>query len=141
MNVWRKFHGNPKIFKSVCPSVCIISIWVLFSGIFTAPTDGRYLVTAVLTAQRGERVEAVLSVSNHSIQRLDSTGFLSEAAAPPSHDRCNCSGSASLSLVLSLRRGDRAGLVMTAGKLASSASSEILSSFSAVLLYPSPSKR
>uniref|UniRef100_A0A8D0A500 Elastin microfibril interfacer 2 n=1 Tax=Sander lucioperca TaxID=283035 RepID=A0A8D0A500_SANLU len=111
------------------------------TGIFTAPTDGRYLVTAVLTAQRGERVEAVLSVSNHSIQRLDSTGFLSEAAAPPSHDRCNCSGSASLSLVLSLRRGDRAGLVMTAGKLASSASSEILSSFSAVLLYPSPSKR
>ncbi|XP_039646189.1 EMILIN-2 [Perca fluviatilis] len=111
------------------------------TGIFTAPTDGRYLVTAVLTAERGERVEAVLSVSNHSIQRLDSAGFLSEAAAPPSHDRCNCSGSASLSLVLSLRRGDRAGLVMTAGKLASSASSEILSSFSAVLLYPSPSKR
>ncbi|XP_028424874.1 EMILIN-2 [Perca flavescens] len=111
------------------------------TGIFTAPTDGRYLVTAVLTAQRGERVQAVLSVSNHSIQRLDSAGFKSEAAALPSHDRCNCSGSASLSLVLSLRRGDRAGLVMTAGKLASSASSEILSSFSAVLLYPSPSKR
>ncbi|XP_031706220.1 EMILIN-2 [Anarrhichthys ocellatus] len=104
------------------------------TGIFTAPTDGRYLVTAVLTAQRGERVEAVLSVSNRSIQRLDSRGFLS-------HDQCNCSSSASLSLVLSLRRGDRAGLVMTAGKVAISASSEILSSFSAVLLYPSPSKR
>ncbi|XP_034718478.1 EMILIN-2 isoform X1 [Etheostoma cragini] len=110
------------------------------TGIFTAPTDGRYLVTAVLTAQRGDGVEAVLSVSNHSIQRLDSTGFFSEGS-PPSHDRCNCSSSASLSLVLSLRRGDRAGLVLTAGKLGSSASSEILSSFSAVLLYPSPSKR
>ncbi|KAM6908446.1 EMILIN-2 isoform 2-T2 [Lycodopsis pacificus] len=104
------------------------------TGIFTAPTDGRYLVTAVLTAQRGESVEAVLSVSNRSIQRLDSRGFLS-------HDQCNCSSSASLSLVLSLRRGDRAGLVMTAGELAVSASAEILSSFSAVLLYPSPSKR
>ncbi|XP_070784561.1 EMILIN-2 [Enoplosus armatus] len=111
------------------------------TGIFTAPTDGRYLVTAVLTAQRGERVEAVLSVSNRSIQRLDSAGFLSGAAAPPSHDRCNCSSSTSLSLVLSLRRGDRAGLIMTAGKLAVSASSEILSSFSAVLLYSSPAKR
>ncbi|KAM9337170.1 EMILIN-2 [Symphorus nematophorus] len=113
------------------------------TGIFTAPTDGRYLVTAVLTAQRGERVEAVLSVSNRSIQKLDSSGFLSAAPAAPllSNDQCNCSSSSSLSLVLPLKRGDRAGLVLTAGKLAISASSEILSSFSAVLLYPSPSKR
>lgn len=111
------------------------------TGIFTAPTDGRYLVTAVLTAQRGEKVEAVLSVSNRSIQKLDSAGFLSGAAAPLSHDRCNCSSSTSLSLVLPLRRGDRAGLVLTAGKLAISASSELLSSFSAVLLYSSPSTR
>ncbi|XP_049420956.1 EMILIN-2 [Epinephelus fuscoguttatus] len=113
------------------------------TGIFTAPTDGRYLVTAVLTAQRGERVEAVLSVSNRSIQKLDSTGFLSgaAAAAPLSHNQRYCSSSTSLSLVLSLKRGDRVGLVMSAGKLATSASSEILSSFSAMLLYPSPSKR
>ncbi|TNN65822.1 Structural maintenance of chromosomes flexible hinge domain-containing protein 1 [Liparis tanakae] len=104
------------------------------TGIFTAPTDGRYLVTAVLAAQRGERLEAVLSVSNRSIQRLESRGFLS-------HDRCDCSSSASLSLVLSLRRGERAGLLMTGGKLAASASSEIRSSFSAVLLYASPSDR
>ncbi|XP_029313595.1 EMILIN-2 [Cottoperca gobio] len=111
------------------------------TGIFTAPTDGRYLVTAVLAAQRGEKVEAVLSVSNRSVQRLDSTGFLLGAPSL-SHDQCNCSSSTSLSLVLSLRRGDRAGLVMTAGKLALSASSEILSSFSAVLLYPSsPAQR
>uniref|UniRef100_A0A3P8T702 Elastin microfibril interfacer 2 n=1 Tax=Amphiprion percula TaxID=161767 RepID=A0A3P8T702_AMPPE len=111
------------------------------TGIFTVPTDGRYLVTAVLAAQRGEKVEAVLSVSNHSIQRLDSAGFPSGVAAPLSHEQCGCSSSTSLSLVLSLRRGDRAGLVVTAGKLAISASSEILSSFSAVLLYPSPSKQ
>ncbi|XP_034427771.1 EMILIN-2 [Hippoglossus hippoglossus] len=113
------------------------------TGVFTAPTDGRYLVSAVLAAQRGEKVEAVLSVSNRSIQRLDSTGFLSGAAVPTSHQQCNCSSPTSLSLVLSLKRGDRAGLVLTAGKLATSAfsSSEILSSFSAVLLYPSLSKR
>ncbi|XP_040921831.1 EMILIN-2 [Toxotes jaculatrix] len=119
------------------------------TGIFTAPTDGRYLVSAVLAAERGEKVEAVLSVSNRSIQRLDSTGFLSgpaaaaaAAAAAAPHGLCNCSSSTSLSLVLPLTRGDRAGLVLTAGKLAIPASSsEILSSFSAVLLYPSPSKR
>ncbi|XP_041823510.1 EMILIN-2 isoform X2 [Melanotaenia boesemani] len=111
------------------------------TGIFTAPTDGRYLVTAVLAAQRGEKVEAVLSVSNQSIQKLDSAGFLSEAAAPLSRDQCNCSSSTSLSLVLSLKQGDRAGLVVTAGKLAITASPQILSSFSAVLLYPSPLKR
>uniref|UniRef100_A0A3Q1FA74 Elastin microfibril interfacer 2b n=1 Tax=Acanthochromis polyacanthus TaxID=80966 RepID=A0A3Q1FA74_9TELE len=106
------------------------------TGIFTVPTDGRYLVTAVLAAQRGEKVEAVLSVSNQSIQRLDSAGFLSGVAAPLSHEQCGCSSSTSLSLVLSLRRGDRAGVMVTAGKLAVSASPEILSSFSAVLLYP-----
>ncbi|XP_039982887.1 EMILIN-2 [Xiphias gladius] len=112
------------------------------TGIFTAPTGGRYLVSAVLTAQRGDKVEAVLSVSNRSIQRLHSAGFSSGTAAPASLEQCNCSSATSLSLVLSLKRGDRAGLVMTAGKLAVSASSsEILSSFSAVLLYPTPSKR
>ncbi|XP_061569546.1 EMILIN-2 [Cololabis saira] len=107
------------------------------TGVFTAPTDGRYLLTAVLAAQRGQKVEAVLLVSNQNIQKLDSTGFSSEA----SHQGCNCSSSTPLSLVLSLRRGDRAGLVLTAGKLASSASPQILSSFSAVLLYRSPSAR
>ena len=108
---------------------------------FTAPIDGRYLVTAVLMAQQGERVEAILSVSNRSIQKLNSTGFPSGVATLLLNDRCNCSGSASLNLVLPLRRGDRAGLILTAGKLATSASHEILSSYSAVLLYPSPSKR
>uniref|UniRef100_A0A3Q3K2N0 Uncharacterized protein n=1 Tax=Monopterus albus TaxID=43700 RepID=A0A3Q3K2N0_MONAL len=111
------------------------------TGIFTAPTDGRYLVTAVLTALQGERVEAVLSVSNRSIQRLSSTGFLAGTEEPISNDQCNCSSSTSLSLILSLRRGDQAGLVLTAGQLANSASSEILSSFSAVLLYPILSER
>ncbi|KAK7881733.1 hypothetical protein WMY93_030142 [Mugilogobius chulae] len=49
------------------------------TGIFTAPLGGRYLVSAVLTPLRGEKVEAVLSVSNHSIHKLDSSGFFSGA--------------------------------------------------------------
>nr|XP_040023826.1 EMILIN-2 isoform X1 [Gasterosteus aculeatus aculeatus] len=107
------------------------------TGIFTAPTDGRYLVTAVLAARRGERLEAVLSVSDRSVQRLGPTG----PAGPPAGGQCDCGGSASLSLVLPLRRGDRAGMVVTAGELAASASSEVLSSFSGVLLHAGPSER
>ncbi|XP_054893701.1 EMILIN-2 [Poeciliopsis prolifica] len=111
------------------------------TGIFTVPTDGRYLVTAVLVAQRGEKVEAVLSVSNSIIQMLDSAGFSSEITAPLSPEQCSCSGSTSLSLVVSMKQGDQMGLMLTAGKLAISDPPEILSSFSAVLLYGSPIKR
>lgn len=110
------------------------------SGVFTAPTDGRYLVSAVLTAQRGERVEAVLSASSRSIQKLDSAGLPSSSAALPSQG-CYCSSSASLSLVVPLMRGDGLQLILNAGKLAVSNPPEVLSSFSAVLLYPNPSKR
>ncbi|CAL8293617.1 unnamed protein product [Lota lota] len=108
-------------------------------GVFTAPLDGRYQLSGVLTAQRGGRVEAVLSVANRSIQTLDTAGFPSGAEAGGPRGRCECGGGvATLNLVLSLKRGDQVGLVMTAGKLATSASSEFLSTFSAVLLYPSP---
>ncbi|XP_037312183.2 EMILIN-2 [Pungitius pungitius] len=94
------------------------------TGVFTAPRDGRYLLTAVLAARRGERLEAVLSVSGRGVHRL----------GPAAGDGCDCGGSASLSLVLPLRTGDRAALLVTAGELAASSSSEILSSFSGVLL-------
>lgn len=108
---------------------------LLLSGRFAAPIDGRYLVAAVLTAQKEERMEAVLSVSNRSIQKLDSAGLL------PGDDatRCSCSGSATLSLVLPLRRGEQVGLVLTAGKLA--ASPDLVSSFSIALLYSNPALR
>uniref|UniRef100_A0A3Q2CQ31 Elastin microfibril interfacer 2b n=1 Tax=Cyprinodon variegatus TaxID=28743 RepID=A0A3Q2CQ31_CYPVA len=107
------------------------------TGLFTAPTNGRYLVTAVLAAQRGQNVKAVLSVSNNSVQILDSAGFSSEATAL-SQERCSCSGLTSLSLVLSMKPGDRMGIILTDGKLAISDSTQTLSSFSAVLLYNSP---
>ncbi|XP_030635024.1 EMILIN-2 [Chanos chanos] len=105
------------------------------TGVFSVPVDGRYLISAVVTAQKEERVEAVLSVANRSIQKLDTAGSGGVAT-----DRCVCGGMASLSLILDLRRGQNVGLVMTSGKLAISTSSEILSSFSGVLLYQSPSK-
>lgn len=93
--------------------------------------DGRYLLSAVLTAEEGEGIVAFLSVSNRNIQKL----FSAES------DDCECGGSVAVSLPLHLKRGQRVGLVLTAGKLAISTSSEILSSFSAVLLYPTLTQR
>ncbi|XP_030204639.1 EMILIN-2 [Gadus morhua] len=108
-------------------------------GVFTAPLDGRYQLSGVLTAQRGATVEAVLSVANRSIQKLYTAGSPSGAPVEGPRGPCECGGAvATLNLVLSLKRGDQVGLVMTTGKLAVSTSSEFLSTFSAVLLYPSP---
>ncbi|XP_051986354.1 EMILIN-2-like isoform X2 [Xyrauchen texanus] len=106
------------------------------TGVFTVPMDGRYLLSAVLTAQTGEGVEAFLSVANRNIQKLYTAGVGGGAT-----EGCVCGGSASISLALHLKRGQRAGLVLTAGKLAISSSSEILSSFSGMLLYPAVAKR
>ncbi|KAK7163168.1 hypothetical protein R3I93_007265 [Phoxinus phoxinus] len=110
------------------------------TGIFAVPIDGRYLVTAVLTAPQGEHAEAVLSVSNRSVQKLDTAGYRSgHPRLTP--DQCACGGSASFSLILPLRRGDNVALVRTAGKLAISESREILSTFSAIFLYSPQAKR
>lgn len=111
------------------------------TGIFTVPMDGRYLVTAVLTAQRGERVEAVLSVSNRSVQKLETAGQGDLPKTGTDKDRCACGGSASFSVVLPLRKGDRVAVVRTAGKLAVSESREILSTFSGIFLYSPQSSR
>ncbi|XP_051984828.1 EMILIN-2-like isoform X2 [Xyrauchen texanus] len=110
------------------------------TGIFTVPADGRYLVTAVLTAPQGEHAEAVLSVSNRSVQKLDTAGYWS-GRPRLTQNQCACGGSASFNLILPLRRGDTVALVRTAGKLAISESREILSTFSAIFLYSSQTKR
>uniref|UniRef100_A0A673L897 EMILIN-2-like n=1 Tax=Sinocyclocheilus rhinocerous TaxID=307959 RepID=A0A673L897_9TELE len=105
------------------------------TGVFTVPLDGRYLLSAVLTAQAGERVEAFLSVANRNIQKLSTA-----ATGGRDTQDCVCGGAVSVSLALHLKRGQRTGLVLTSGRLAISASSEILSSFSGVLLYPTVGK-
>lgn len=110
------------------------------TGIFTVPADGRYLVSSVLTAPRGEHAEAVLSVSNRSVQKLDTAGYWS-GHPQLTRDQCMCGGSASFSLILPLRQGDTVALVRTAGKLAMSDSREILSTFSAIFLYSPQAKR
>ncbi|XP_061614715.1 EMILIN-2 isoform X2 [Phyllopteryx taeniolatus] len=100
------------------------------TGLFTAPVDGRYLLSAVLAAQPGTKMEAVLSVDQRVVHRFHSRGG---AAREPCPGLC---APASVTLVVSMRRGERAALSLTAGELAS-ASAHTLSSFSGVLLYPS----
>ncbi|XP_034065676.1 EMILIN-2 [Gymnodraco acuticeps] len=104
------------------------------TGIFTAPLDGRYLISGLLTAQRGDRVEAVLSVSNRRVQRLQSSAGPGQHGAPPTGD-CGCGGSVSFSVILPLRKGDRVGVVRTGGRLATTGARETLSTFSAIFLY------
>ncbi|XP_061661559.1 EMILIN-2 isoform X2 [Syngnathoides biaculeatus] len=100
------------------------------TGLFTAPVDGRYLLSAVLAAQPGNKMEAVLSVDQRVVHSFDSRV---EAAGEPCAGLC---APASVTLVVAMRRGERAAVTLTAGELAS-ASASTLSSFSGVLLYPS----
>ncbi|XP_046882647.1 EMILIN-2 isoform X2 [Hypomesus transpacificus] len=108
------------------------------TGIFTVPMDGRYLISGLLTAQQGSGVEAVLSVSNRSVQRFQSCRA---AAAGLPEGSCTCGGSTSFSLILPLRRGDRVGLLRTSGQLATGEAKEILSTFSAIFLYAPQASR
>ncbi|XP_061777042.1 EMILIN-2 [Nerophis ophidion] len=106
------------------------------TGVFSVPEDGRYLISGLLTAKEGERIEAVLSVSERSVQRLQSSA--AAAGQPRSSEVCACGGSVSFSLILHLRKGDRVGLVRTAGQLATTEAREILSTFSCIFLYRPP---
>uniref|UniRef100_A0A3Q4B5A6 Uncharacterized protein n=1 Tax=Mola mola TaxID=94237 RepID=A0A3Q4B5A6_MOLML len=108
------------------------------TGIFTVPHEGRYLISGLLTARQGDRVQAVLSVSNRSVQRLQSSGGQHRGQAA---ERCGCGGSVSFSLILPLKKGDRVGLVRTEGQLATTEAREILSTFSAIFLYAPQAKR
>lgn len=105
------------------------------TGVFMAPLDGQYFFSAVLTGQRGEKIEAVLSRSESGVARADSGGHqpealekepLAEAKAPP--------GSlAVFSIVLPLEAGDTVCVDLVTGTLAHSI--EPFTVFSGVLLY------
>ncbi|XP_075069472.1 EMILIN-2 [Mixophyes fleayi] len=111
------------------------------TGIFTAPIEGRYMITAVLTPEQENYVEAVLSVSNISVARLDTAGYSRELLEynKPSSRRSFCSGVGTFNLILHLKAGDEVSVVLTEGALADS--DEMYSTFSGVLLYPSSSLR
>ncbi|XP_005997937.1 EMILIN-2 [Latimeria chalumnae] len=108
------------------------------TGIFTAPYDGRYVITAVLAPERDEHIEALLSISNSSIAQLDTAGYRKEMIEynRPAIEKQNCGGLGTFHMVLSLKAGDEVSVVVTGGKLAYTESDEMSSTFSGVFLYP-----
>ena len=87
-------------------------------------------------------MEAVLSVSNRSVQKLRSSAgpAVGQHRGSASAD-CSSGGSVSFSVILPLRKGDRVGLVRTGGQLATTEAREILSTFSAIFLYAPQANR
>ncbi|KAM3877469.1 EMILIN-1b [Diretmus argenteus] len=105
------------------------------TGVFTAPLDGRYFFSAILTGHKNEKIEAVLSKSNYGMARVDSGGYqpeglenkpVAEAKTPP--------GSlAVFNIILPLQAQDTVCIDLVMGKLAHSV--EPLTIFNGMLLY------
>lgn len=109
------------------------------TGVFTAPFDGRYLITATLTPERDTYVEAVLSVSNASVAQLHTAGYKREFLEyhrPPGAPH-TCGGPGAFHLIVHLKAGDGVNIVVTGGRLAHTDFDEMYSTFSGVFLYPS----
>ncbi|XP_012581213.1 PREDICTED: EMILIN-2 [Condylura cristata] len=109
------------------------------TGIFTAPFDGRYLITATLTPERDTYVEAVLSVSNASVAQLHTAGYKREFLEyhRPQGASHPCGGPGAFHLIVHLKAGDSVNIVVTGGRLAHTDFDEMYSTFSGVFLYPS----
>ncbi|XP_054439388.1 EMILIN-2 [Pteronotus mesoamericanus] len=108
------------------------------TGIFTAPYDGRYLITATLTPERDAYVEAVLSVSNASVAQLHTAGYKREFLEyhRPHGALHTCGGPGAFHLIVHLKAGDGVNIVVTGGRLAHTDFDEMYSTFSGVFLYP-----
>ncbi|XP_059841379.1 EMILIN-1-A-like [Hypanus sabinus] len=105
------------------------------TGIFSAPFDGRYFISAILTGHRNQRIEAVLAKSNTGLARIDSGGFQPEGLENrPVIGPQPTSGSLGIfNIILPLSQGDTVCIDLVTGKLAHS--DEPLTIFNGVLLY------
>ncbi|XP_051502862.1 EMILIN-1-like isoform X2 [Myxocyprinus asiaticus] len=105
------------------------------TGIFTAPLDGRYFFSAILTGHKNEKIEAVLSKSNYGMARVDSAGYQPEGLEnKPMAEAKPIPGSlAVFNIILPLQVRDTVCIDLVMGKLAHSV--EPLTIFSGMLLY------
>ncbi|KAM4597364.1 EMILIN-1b [Fundulus diaphanus] len=105
------------------------------TGIFTAPVDGHYYFSAVLTGHKNEKIEAVLAKSNYSMTRVDSGGYQPEGleAKPVADSKISSGSLAVFSIVLPLQRGDTVCIDLVRGRLPHSV--EPLTVFNGMLLY------
>ncbi|KAJ8290590.1 hypothetical protein GJAV_G00014950, partial [Gymnothorax javanicus] len=105
------------------------------TGIFTAPLDGHYFFSAVLTGRKNEKIEAVLSKSNYGMARADSAGYQPEGLEnkPVAETKPTPGSLAVFNIILPLQVGDTVCVDLVMGKLAHSV--EPLTIFSGILLY------
>ncbi|KAL6477256.1 hypothetical protein MHYP_G00130910 [Metynnis hypsauchen] len=105
------------------------------TGIFTAPRDGHYFFSAILTGHKNEKIEAVLSKANYGVARVDSAGYQPEGLEnKPMVEAKPTPGSlAVFNIILPLQVGDPVCVDLVMGKLAHSV--EPLTIFSGVLLF------
>ncbi|XP_071221220.1 EMILIN-1-A-like [Salvelinus alpinus] len=105
------------------------------TGIFTAPIDGRYFFSAILTGHKNEKIEAVLSKSNYGMARVDSGGYQPEGLEnkPVAEAKINPGSLAVFNIILPLQVGDTVCIDLVMGKLAHSV--EPLTIFNGMLLY------
>ncbi|KAM9465940.1 EMILIN-1b [Clarias gariepinus] len=105
------------------------------TGIFTAPRDGHYFFSAVLTGHKNEKIEAVLSKSNYGMARVDSAGYQPEGLEnkPVAETKPTPGSLAVFNIILPLQVDDTVCVDLVMGKLAHSV--EPLTMFSGTLLY------
>lgn len=105
------------------------------TGIFTAPIDGHYFFSAILTGHKKEKIEAVLSKSNYGMARVDSGGYQPEGLEnnPVAEAKTTPGSLAVFNIILPLQTRDTVCIDLVMGKLAHSV--EPLTIFSGMLLY------
>ncbi|KPP71079.1 EMILIN-1-like, partial [Scleropages formosus] len=105
------------------------------TGIFTAPVDGRYFFSGILTGHKNVKIEAVLSLNNTGVARVDSAGYQPEGLEnkPMAETKPNPGSLAVFNIILPLKMGDMICIDLVMGKLAYSV--EPLTIFSGMLLY------
>ncbi|XP_077569289.1 EMILIN-1-A-like [Stigmatopora nigra] len=105
------------------------------TGIFTAPVDGHYFFSAILTGHKHEKIEAVLSKSNYGMARVDSGGYQPEGLEnnPVAEVKTSPGSLAVFNIILPLQIRDTVCIDLVMGKLAHSV--EPLTIFNGMLLY------
>ncbi|XP_050925374.1 EMILIN-1 isoform X2 [Lates calcarifer] len=105
------------------------------TGIFTAPVDGHYFFSAILTGHKNEKIEAVLSKSNYGMARVDSGGYQPEGLEnnPVAEAKTTPGSLAVFNIILPLQTRDTVCIDLVMGKLAHSA--EPYTIFNGMLLY------